>query len=130
MPRRPPRKSRLREAVVVAKLTESKGNVSAAARALGVPRSTLASFIEMHPGLGAVVSDARETIVDVAESQIYKAVLEGQPWAVALVLRTIGRRRGYTDRDQNESGSGASVVKVLLVGTPPPGEQPFDPNKA
>ena len=27
-------------------------------------------------------------------------------------------------------GERAAVLKVLLVGTPPPGEQPFDPNKA
>jgi hypothetical protein len=45
-------------------------------------------------------TDFRESIVDNAESAFNKAVVTEQPWAIQFALRTIGRKRGYVDRQE------------------------------
>ncbi len=91
---------RLKQNEVFAALTACTGNVAAAARRLGATRSGLWFFIERHPRLLQLTKDFRESIVDHAESAFNKAVITEQPWAIQFALRTIGRKRGYVDRQE------------------------------
>jgi len=91
---------RLKQNEVFAALTACTGNVAAAARRLGATRSGLWFFIERHPRLMQLCTDFRESIVDNAESAFNKAVVTEQPWAIQFALRTIGRKRGYVDRQE------------------------------
>ena len=79
-------------------LTDMRGNISATARA--VQRSWRAIYhkIEKSPYLKAVVEEARETILDEAESVLFEAVKRGDAWAVCFVLKTIGKNRGFSER--------------------------------
>jgi hypothetical protein len=87
--------SRLNVEAVRAVLLRTNGNFAAAGRRFGVNRSTVLRFVRKHAELQATVADCRETRLDVAESLLDRAVLAGQPWAIAMVLRTLGRSRGY-----------------------------------
>jgi len=91
---------RLKQNEVFVALTACTGNVAAAARRLGATRSGLWFFIERHPRLMQLCTDFRESIVDNAESAFNKAVVTEQPWAIQFALRTIGRKRGYVDRQE------------------------------
>jgi hypothetical protein len=91
---------RLKQNEVFVALTACTGNVAAAARRLGATRSGLWFFIERHPRLLQLTKDFRESIVDNAESAFNKAVVTEQPWAIQFALRTIGRKRGYVDRQE------------------------------
>jgi hypothetical protein len=85
-----------------AALTDSMGNVAAAARGLHCDRSTLYDYIRRYPALAQIVTDARESLIDHAESALRAAVLERQGWAVCFTLKTLGRERGYVERIEQE----------------------------
>jgi hypothetical protein len=91
---------RLKQNEVFAALTACTGNIAAAARRLGATRDGLWRFVERHPRLLQLTKDFRESIVDNAESAFNKAVVTEQPWAIQFALRTIGRKRGYVDRQE------------------------------
>lgn len=40
---------------------------------------------------------------DTAELKLYSAVLDGSPWAVQLLLKTLGKDRGYVERVETET---------------------------
>src|SRR5262249_35192224 len=78
-------------------LKAMNGNISAAARSLGLCRSAVWDRITKSSTLQQVCHDARQARVDIAESSLDRAVLAGEAWAVSLILRTLGRDRGYGD---------------------------------
>jgi hypothetical protein len=82
---------------VAAKLTEAMGNLAAVARACGVSRQAVAAFVSRRPTLQAILKEARETMIDHAESAVYAAVLSGDLAAAKFVLMTVGRHRGWVD---------------------------------
>ena len=79
-------------------LQKMQGNISAAARSLGLSRVTVHARINADPDLQAVVEDARQSMVDNAESALNRAVIQGEAWAVCFTLKTQGKRRGYVER--------------------------------
>jgi len=106
---------KLKRANVVEKLRTAEGNITLAARLLGVSRFALYKFIEKHE-LGQLLEDSRAAIVDHAESGLRRAVLNGEPWAVSLTLRTIGRARGYVERSEQEvSGKNGAAIAIRHV---------------
>ena len=78
----------------------SRGNLSHAARQLGVARSALQAFVNRHPELRQAVIDQREAIVDSAENALAAAVLEKEGWAVCFTLKCLGKDRGYVERQE------------------------------
>jgi len=96
---------RYRAATIAAKLEEAHGNISAVARNLGIQRDTLYHIIKRHPTLQQVLANAREGTLDVAESVLYKKILDGEGWAVCFFLKTQGKARGYIERVDSRSES-------------------------
>jgi transposase-like protein len=58
-------------------VSEYKGNVAAIARRFGVSRGTIWNRINESSNLRAALDDARETMIDNAESKLYAKVVEG-----------------------------------------------------
>lgn len=83
---------------VAASLVELQGNVAAVARLYKVHRSSVQELIARKPALQSVVHDAREGMLDNAESALYRAVIAGEAWAVCFFLKTQGKKRGYIER--------------------------------
>lgn len=87
------------EAVMTA-LQLTQGNVSLAARNLNTSRSTLYNYLIRYPELKQALTDAREGMIDHAESALRQAAIKGEAWAVCFMLKTIGRGRGYVERQE------------------------------
>ncbi len=83
--------------LVEAKLRELGGNIAAVARAFEVSRRAVQNFNQAHPKLQEVLKEARETMIDDAESSLYKAIKNGEAWAVCFFLKTQGKCRGYIE---------------------------------
>ena len=92
--------SKLTAESVTAAIRDMNGNISAVAKRLGVCRQTVYSYIERHPSVKDVLAEARETMIDNAESALYRAVLNGEAWAVCFFLKTQGKGRGYVERQE------------------------------
>ncbi len=56
-----------------------------------------------------VVEEFRERRVDRAEYKLDDALEDGQPWAIALVLKTIGKDRGYVERSEQQFGGDVTI---------------------
>jgi hypothetical protein len=83
-----------------AQLEKDKGNIAAAARRFGVSRGTIHNRINESPALQQALADARESMLDNAESVLYKKVLEGSTPELLFFLKTQGRNRGYVERQE------------------------------
>lgn len=82
-------------------LKKAYGSISHVASAIGVTRQSLWTRVKRSAMLQQVVEEARETIVDLAERKLYKAVEAGMEWAVKRVLDSKrGVERGWRPQTQ------------------------------
>lgn len=81
-------------------LHETKGMVSLAAKRLGCDPHTVYRYIREYPTVAHAQKLEREAMTDVAELALYKAIKDGEGWAVCFYLKTQGRDRGYIERHE------------------------------
>ena len=53
--------------------------------------------------------NARGELIDISEQKLRAAVMNGEPWAVAMVLKTLGKSRGYVERQEVTGANGKPV---------------------
>ena len=95
---------------IIDALREKHGNLSAAARYLGCERHTISRYIDLYPTVKAVADEERETLIDFAENQLFKQVQEGNITAIIFTLKTIGKSRGYVERQEVTGANGGAIV--------------------
>lgn len=94
-------------------IRKSAGNVTAAARGLGVGRTALHARIAKSPELQRILQEERESLVDMAESALRAEVLDRNMTAVIWTLKASpeAKRRGWGERHEL-SGPGGGPVKT------------------
>ncbi len=101
-------------------IAETKGNVAVIARKLGVSRGTIWNRCTESPTLMQALEDARESMIDNAESMLYKKVLSGEDTtALIFFLKTQGRKRGYVERQEitgTEENDGKIPIAIVQPG--------------
>ena len=91
-------------------IKKNGGAVYLAARELGCAPNTIYNRMEKSPALKQAVEDARGEVVDYAEQKLRLAILNGEPWAIAMALKTIGKHRGYVERQEVTGADGGAVL--------------------
>lgn len=82
-------------------LLEHRGLYAPAAQSLGASRATIARYVDEYPELKDAVRTAREAQIDFAESQLFAAIKDREPWAIAFYLKTQAKHRGYIERSES-----------------------------
>ena len=97
-----PKKPRYTVAQIADAIQKSAGNLSAAARGLGVNRTTIYDHINKSPVLQRLVQEERESLVDMAESALRAEVLARNMTAVIWTLKASpeAKRRGWGERTE------------------------------
>jgi hypothetical protein len=95
---------------VIDALREKHGNLSAAARFLGCDRHTVARYISQYSTVKEVADEERETLIDFAENQLFQQVKDGNITAIIFTLKTIGKHRGYVERQEVTGADGGAVL--------------------
>ena len=91
-----------------------KGNIAAIARHFGVSRGTIYNRIKDSATLAVAVEDARETMLDNAESMLYKHIADNNLTALIFYLKTQGRERGYVEKlEHTGPNDGEIVIRVV-----------------
>ena len=90
-----------------------KGNIAAIARHCGVNRSTIHNRMKTSAKLTAAIYDAREAMIDNAESLLYKQMAEGNVTALIFFLKTQGKGRGYVER-QEVTGADGNELQITI----------------
>lgn len=96
------------------------GVIAVAARDLGVGRETLRHYIDARGHLKAVEEQAREGLLDVAESKMINAIAKGDGNMVRFYLERHGAHRGYGKKTEH-TGAGGGPIKHQVTA--------FDPSK-
>ena len=91
-----------------------RGNVSAIARHFQVSRSTIQNRMNEAVTLKQAMQDARESLLDDAESELYRQAQSGNTTALIFLLKTQGKNRGYTER-QEITGANGDSLKVKFI---------------
>jgi hypothetical protein len=94
---------------IEAQLIEQQGNLSAAARKLGMSRRGVQKRVEKSPQLQEVLEDARETMVDDAENVLRDKLKAGDLAAAMFIAKTLGKNRGYVERTEEDRMGGMSI---------------------
>lgn len=90
-------------------IVNAKGNITTAAKSLGVTRKTVYSWITEYD-ISDSIEEGRNTRLDLAESQLDKLIEEGNVTAIIFFLKTQGKERGYTERTEVESSGGMNIT--------------------
>jgi len=93
-----PPNSRIPIDVLEQLLREHYGNISTVAEELGLPRARVYERIRKSPRLQSVLQQARETIKDIAERNIFRKVMQGDIATSQWLLARLARERGYGDK--------------------------------
>ncbi len=101
---------------VIDAIRESKGILTVAARKLDCSRSTLQRYVSNYPTVTQAVNDERESLLDFAEGSLFDQVRKGNITAIIFTLKTIGKSRGYVERQElsGPDGSGALAHADLV----------------
>ncbi len=110
-----PKKPPLRRPSVVQiedAIRKSAGNVTYAAKALGVGRTALHARIAKSPDLQRALQEEREALVDMAESALRAEVLDRNMTAIIWTLKASpeAKRRGWSERHELGGPDGGPVV--------------------
>ncbi len=101
---------------VIKAVNAARGCISTAAKALKCNRATITEYRKRHPEVEAAIADAHELQLDVAEGALFKAIDQGQAWAICFYLKTQGRGRGYVEKQEHEfSGPDGAPLRIEVV---------------
>lgn len=94
-------------------LSQSRGMVTAAARLLHCGRQCIYDYKAKYPEIDQALLDEREMQLDRTELKLFAAIDKGEGWAITLYLKTIGRSRGYIEKQ--DIGLDALTLEQLVL---------------
>ena len=106
-----------KNASIIEALESVNGMIYLAARKLGCAPKTIYRRMAKSETIREAVEDSRGELIDISEQKLRQAVLNGEPWAVALVLKTLGKKRGYVERTELTGADGAELIKTIGFDT-------------
>jgi len=83
--------------VLMDTIKKFRGNVTLTIEHLGIGKATFYKALKRYPELKEAFDGARDEVLDITENKMLEAIERGEPWAISLYLKTIGRVRGYGD---------------------------------
>ena len=97
---------------VIAAVKKNRGILALAAKELGCARQTLHNYVNRYPTVAQAVSDERESLLDLAEGSLFEQVRKGNITAIIFTLKTIGKSRGYVERQEVTGADGGAIANV------------------
>lgn len=98
-------------------LRDLDANFTQVARRLKVSRQAVYDAVKRYE-MQAVVDECREEMVDIAENALHNLVRNEHASAIMFYLRTMGKGRGYVER-QETTGANGDAIKIQSIDTPP-----------
>jgi hypothetical protein len=100
---------------IISALKATNGLVYLAARQVGCTPKTIYTRAKSSAAVRQAIEDSRGELIDLSELKLRAAVLNGEPWAVALVLKTLGKDRGYFERQETVTKGETLEVVTRVV---------------
>lgn len=102
-----------KKAAMLKALEKSLGVVSTACRAIGIDRTTHYRWYADDSEYKKACDDLKDVTLDFAESQLHKQIQEGNTTATIFLLKTLGKKRGYVERQeiQHDTDISSKVIE-------------------
>jgi len=94
---------------IIEALKESRGLLTDAAKRAGVSYSTVWQYAHNYPSVKQAVEEAKEGMLDLAESKLFHAINNGNMTAIIFFLKTKGKERGYVERSEHTGENGLPI---------------------
>jgi hypothetical protein len=91
------------------------GIITAIARKVGCEWNTAKRYIEEYPTIKQAYDNECESMLDMAETELFKAVKSGKDWAIKYTLATKGKKRGYVERAELTGPGGGQIEQRITV---------------
>lgn len=91
-------------------LHETKGAVYMAANRLQCSHQAVYDYINKYESVADIKAFYDGELVDIAELRTRTAVIDGEPWAVKMVLMTKGKARGWVERTEIAGPDGGPLA--------------------
>jgi hypothetical protein len=121
---------RITSAEIERALRAADGIVNVAARKLRVEPSTIRRRLKAEPKLREVRDELVESFVDLAETKLRQLVRKGNLGAVIFVCKTLGRSRGYVERQEVDMANVEPIRFYLPKKVPIPDDEVLATYKA
>ena len=90
-------KTDVQKRLMLEALTQSLGVVTTACKTVGIDRTTHYRWMREDDQYKADVEDTKNIVLDFAESQLHKQIMDGNTTATIFYLKTQGKKRGYVE---------------------------------
>lgn len=94
-------------------IIDANGILYTAAKNLGISYQALSKRIKKNPKLQDILEKSREGLVDKAESKLVEAMESRESWAINKILNTIGKDRGWLEKQSIEHDFGEGAQKLI-----------------
>ena len=122
----PPTRTNYTEDEIIEAIVQANGLIMVAARNLHLTKDAIYKRAKNSQRVRDAIRLAREELIDLAESALRLSILKGEPWAVSLALKTIGKERGYVERVENSGLDGQAIIHRVTLELPKNGRDEFE----
>ena len=98
---------------IIHALGESQGLLTLAAKRSGIGYRTIVQYVADFTSVKEAAIEAKEHMIDFAESKLYQNIKEGDNTAIIFYLKTQAKHRGYIERAE-VSGIGGEPIKYEI----------------
>jgi hypothetical protein len=88
----------------------SMGVKTVVARRLGCSWDTVDRYAKRYTTVQQALDTERELLIDMAEVKLGERVMMGEWPAIQFVLKTLGKERGYTERQEITGAEGGAMI--------------------
>lgn len=104
---------------IIKALDKTHGMVYLAAEELGCSAVTIYRRAAKNKKVQEAIDKHRGRFLDKAELKLEQAMMNGEPWAIQFSLRTLGKHRGYVERQEITGADGsAQKIEVEYINSP------------
>lgn len=98
-------------------IIEYKGQVATIARNFNMASNGLRQRIARDPELEELLQSQRELLIDKAENVLEAAIDKGELDAAKFALKTIGKNRGYVERQETQDVVLPTEININIEST-------------
>jgi hypothetical protein len=109
-----PRPLKYSDAQMIEALLATRGMVYLAAARIGCEADTIYLRAKRSPRVKEAMRRERGKVIDLAEQKLFDAISAGEPWAIQLALKTLGKDRGYVERQELAGGVRLELVEEIV----------------
>lgn len=100
---------------IIEAIKDSGGIMSTIARRLDVTWHTADSWVKQYDETKQALQDERETILDLAESTLFRNIKDGNSQDAKWLLSTMGKNRGYSERQEITGVDGGPIDVNAII---------------